>query len=69
MDVPVSGGQYGGDELMKFRGDDVRPTGVGPDVVEGWDATVGVEAVKTGLTPLAGMGGASGTGFSGKLVS
>lgn len=37
--VPVSGAQYGGDELMKFRGGDVRPMGVRPEAVEGWEAT------------------------------
>lgn len=67
--VPVSGAQYGGDELMKFRGGDVRPMGVRPEAVEGWEATGGVEWVRMGLTPLAEMGEASGTGFRGKLVS
>lgn len=67
--VPISGAQYSGDELMKFRGDDVRPMGVGPEVVEGWDATGGVEGARTGLNPLAEMGDASGTGFMGRLVS
>lgn len=67
--APVSAAQYGGDELMKFRGDDVRLPGVGPEMVEGWEATGGVEGVRTGLSPLAGMAEASGTGFRGKLVS
>lgn len=51
---------------MKLRGDDVRPLGVRPEVVK---AAGGVEEVRTELTPLAEMGGASGTGFRGKLVS
>ncbi len=67
--MPVSGAQYGGDELMKLRGDDVRPMGVGAEVAEGWEATGGVEGLRTGHTPLAEMGDASGTGFRGKLVS
>lgn len=54
---------------MKFKGDDVRPVGVGHEVVEGWEATGGVEGLRTGLIPLAGMGEASGTGFRGRLVS
>lgn len=69
VDVPVSGAQYGGDELMKFRGGDVRPMGFGPDVVEGWETMGGAEGVRTGLNPFAEMGGASGTGFRGMLVS
>lgn len=54
---------------MKFRGDDVRPLGVGPEVVEGWEATGGVGGVRMGLNPLAGMVEASGIGFRGTLVS
>lgn len=54
---------------MKFRGDVVRPLGVWPEVVEGWEAIRGVEGVRIGLNPLAEMGEASGTGFRGKLVS
>lgn len=54
---------------MKFRGDDVRTLGVWPEVVEGWEAMGGVEGVRTGFTPLADMGEASGTGFRGTLVS
>lgn len=67
--VPVSGAQYSGEELMKFSGDDVRPVGVGQEVVEGWEGTPGEVAVRTGFTPLAEMGWASGAGFRGKLVS
>lgn len=40
---------------MKFRSDDVRPMGVGPEVVEGWEATGGMEGARTGLNPLAEM--------------
>lgn len=69
VDVPVSGAQYGGDELMKLRGGDVRPMGFGPEVVEGWEATGGAEGARMGLTPFAEMDEASGTGFRGILVS
>lgn len=52
---------------MKFRGDDVaRLLGVG---VEGCEATGRVEGLRTGITPFVEMVEASGTGFSGKLVS
>lgn len=51
---------------MKFRGDDVRPLVVGPEVVE---TTGGVKGVRTGLNPFREMGEASGTGFSGNLAS
>lgn len=54
---------------MKFKGDDVKPMGVEPEVAEGWETTGGVEGLRTGHTPLAEMGDASGTGFRGKLVS
>lgn len=67
--IAVSGAQYGGDELMKFSGDDVRPLGVEPGVLEGCEATGGVEGLRTGITPFAEMLEGSGTGFRGKLVS
>lgn len=54
---------------MKFSGDDVRTLGVWPEVDKGWEAMGGVEGARTGFTPFADMGGASGTGFRGKLVS
>lgn len=63
----VSWAQYGGDELMKFRGDDVaRLLGVG---VEGCETTGKVEGLRMGITPFVEMVEASGTGFRGKLVS
>lgn len=40
--VPVSGAQYGGEELMKFRVDDVK--WVGPEVEE---TTGGVEGLRS----------------------
>lgn len=67
--VPVSGAQYGGDALMKFRGGDARPMGAGPEAFEEWETTEGVEVVRMGHPPLAEMVEASGTGFRGKLVS
>lgn len=67
--VAVSGAQYGGVELMKFRGDDVSTLGVWPEVIEGWEVIGGVEWARTGFVPLADTAEASGTGFRGKLVS
>lgn len=49
--VPVSGAQYGGDVLMKFRGGDARPMGVGHEVFEEWETTGGVEVVRMGHPP------------------
>lgn len=69
--VTVSGAQYGGDELMKFKGGDVRTLGVGAEMVKDWDVTggaAGTEGVRIELSPFAGIDGASGTGFN-KLVS
>lgn len=66
--VPVSGAQYGGEELTKFKGEEVRTLGVGAEMVRDWEVTGGAEGVRMGLSPLAGIDGASGTGFS-KLVS
>lgn len=67
--MPVSGAQYGGDELMKLRGEVARTPEAGPEVVEGWETTGRADGVRTVPTPLAGTGEASGTGFRGKLVS
>lgn len=61
--IAISGAQYSGDELMKFRGDDVKV-----EVVEGWDATGRVEGLNTGPIPFE-EGEESVTGFRGKLVS
>lgn len=54
---------------MKFRGDNVRPLGVCPEVVDGWEAIGGVERARAGLSPLVETVGVSGTAFRGKLVS
>lgn len=32
--MPVSGAQYAGDGAIRLRGEDVRPPGVGPEVLE-----------------------------------
>lgn len=65
----MSEAQYGGAELMKFRGDDVRNLGVWPEVVVCWEITEGVEVARIEFAPLADMAEGSGTGFRGKLVS
>lgn len=64
----TSGAQYSGDELMKFRGDDVRTPGVWLEVVEATGG-VRVDGARTGFAPLVITVEASGTCFRGKLVS
>lgn len=69
MAIAVSGAQYVGDELMKFKGDVVSPLEDEHEVTEGCVASVMAEGLRAGLTPFAEMGVASDTGFRGTLVS